>query len=67
MEDNDLFKQVLKATGCNYFPSQHAWKRQRNYMRYHVFMGKMKLSNFTARLEKLSSYLTSFPVPDNLE
>ncbi len=64
---DDDFEEAIKKLGLDYFPSVHAYRRQRNYLRYHVFMMDMTLSDFKAELRRQNNFLKYFPVPDDRE
>jgi hypothetical protein len=66
-DDDDLFREAIKKLGVDYFPSVHAYRRQRNYLRYHVFMMDTSLSDFKAELPRQNNSLKYFPVPDDCE
>jgi hypothetical protein len=66
-DDDDLFREAIKKLGVDYFPSVHAYRRQHNYLRYHVFMMDMSLSDFKAELCRQNNSLKYFPVPDDCE
>ncbi len=64
---DDDFEEAIEKLGLDYFPSVHAYRRQRNYLRYHVFMMDMTLSDFKAELRRQNNFLKYFPVPDDRE
>ena len=43
INEEDVFKEAIDRLGLNYFPSENAYRRQRNYLRYHLFMMDMSL------------------------
>jgi len=55
-EMDDLFADTIEKLGLDYFPSVHAYRRQRNYLRYHVFMIDMSLSDFKAELRRQTTF-----------
>ena len=67
VELNDDFNEAIEKLGLDYFPSVHSYRRQRNYLRYHVFMMDMSLSDFKAELRRQNNFLRYFPVPDDRE
>ena len=67
VELNDDFDEVIEKLGLDYFPSVHSYRRQRNYLRYHVFMMDMSLNDFKAELRRQNNFLRYFPVPDDRE
>lgn len=69
-EDEDVedinrvrFDEAIEQLGLRYFNSRHAYRRQRNYLRYHVFMMDMPLEDFKAELLRQNTYLQYFPIP----
>ena len=42
-----------------------AWRRQRRYMRYHLYFAQGQFRDFKVRLLELNRYLKYFPVPEN--
>jgi hypothetical protein len=44
--DDLRFEEALERLGRKYFPSKNAYRRQRNYLRFHVFMMDMPLEDF---------------------
>ena len=43
----------------------NAWRRQRRYMRYHLWFSEGQFKDFKSRLIELNRYLKFFPVPEN--
>ena len=67
VEDVELeghFNEAIERLGLDYFPSVNAYRRQRNYLRYHVFMIDMSLSDFRAELRRQNNFLKYFPIPN---
>ena len=64
---DDTFAEAIEKLGLDYFPSVHSYRRQRNYLRYHVFMMDMSLADFKAELRRQNNFLKYFPVPDDRE
>ena len=60
-EDYDEFEEILERMGRHYFPTNHAYRRQKNYLRYHVFMMDMPFKDFKAELIRQNQYLRYFP------
>ena len=44
-----------------------AWRRQRNYMRYHLHFQVGQLHEFKNRLYEMNKYLQYFPIPAGRE
>jgi hypothetical protein len=68
VEDVELvghFDEAIERLGLDYFPSENAYRRQRNYLRYHVFMIEMTLSDFRAELRRQNNFLRYFPIPND--
>lgn len=61
--DKVRFDEAIEQLGLRYFNSRHAYRRQRNYLRYHVFMMDMPLEDFKAELLRQNTYLRYFPIP----
>ena len=66
-DDEEIFQAAVEQLGRHYFPSNHAWRRQRNYLRYHLFMADMTLLEFKQRLLEMNKFLNYFPIPDDRE
>ena len=49
-ESENVFVEAIEQLGLDYFPSENSYRRQRNYLRYHVFMMDMTLSEFRTEL-----------------
>ena len=64
---NVIYQLAIEELGRFYFPTDHAWRRQRNYMRYHLFMVEGTLMEFKSRVLELSGYLPYFPPPEGRE
>ena len=63
----DRYQEAIEKLGLDYFPSVHSYRRQCNYLRYHVFMMDMSLADFKAELRRQNNFLKYFPVPDDRE
>jgi len=62
LRTDDIFAQVIEDVGKRFFPTNHAYIRQVNYMRHHLYMVKgTTLHEFKDRLLLLNSYLSYFP------
>jgi len=61
------FDEAIEQLGLTYFPSAYAYRRQRNYLRYHLFMLEMSLADFRAELRRQNNFLRYFPIPDDRE
>jgi hypothetical protein len=46
MTAEERYTQAIEELGKKYFPTEHAYRRQKSYLRYHLFMMDMKLSDF---------------------
>ena len=58
------YKNALKELTKHYFNGdENSWRRQRNYMRYHLFFNEDNFQGFLHRLKELNKYLKYFPVP----
>ncbi len=66
-DDDERFDAVIERLGLDYFATQNAYRRQRNYLRYHLFMMDMSLSDFRTELRRQNQFLRYFPVPDGRE
>ena len=58
---DEIFALVLEDVGKEFFPSDHAYLRQVNYMRHHLHMVNTTLHEFVDRLLVLNSFLPYFP------
>ena len=68
VSEDQKWKSGIKAVQSKYFNNdQNAWKRQRNYMRFHLFFKDDNFKAFRARLLALNKYLKYFPVPTGRE
>ena len=67
MTAEDRYTEAIETLGKKYFPTEHAYRRQKSYLRYHLFMMDMKLSDFKAELLRQNTYLRYFPIPDDKE
>ena len=56
-EEAGYFDEAIARLGKDYFPSENAYRRQRNYLRYHVFMIDMTLADFRAELRRQNNFL----------
>ena len=64
VSDEQKWTAGIKAVQSKYFNNdQNAWKRQCNYMRYHLFFKDDNFKAFRARLLELNKYLKYFPIP----
>ena len=61
--DEDHFFEAIETLGLDYFANENAYRRQRNYLRYHVFMMEMPLADFKAELRRQNQFLRYFPIP----
>ena len=61
----DTYNEAIERLGHFYFGSEHAYRRQKSYLRYHVFMMEMSLVDFRAELLRQNNMLQYFPVPDD--
>ena len=62
--DDNMWETGLGAIQARYFNNdQNAWRRQRNYMRYHLYFHDTNFQVFKSRLLELNKYLKYFPVP----
>ena len=55
LDGHVVFEETVDRLGRRYFTSQHAYRRQQNYLCYHLFMMEM------------NNYLRYFPIPDDRE
>ena len=63
-EKQQWIKDALKAVSKGVFNDDaSAWRRQRNYMRYHISFEVGGLKEFYNRLYEINKYLKYFPVP----
>jgi hypothetical protein len=67
INDEDKFDEAIARLGARYFPTDHPYRRQRNYLRYHLFIMDMQLCDFKAELLRQNNYLRYFPVPEDRE
>ena len=67
INDEDKFDEAIARLGARYFPTDHPYGRQRNYLRYHLFIMDMQLCDFKAELLRQNNYLRYFPVPEDRE
>ena len=65
-QDNE-FDEAIERLGLDYFASANAYRRQRNYLRYHIFMMDMTLNDFRTELRRQNNFLRYFPIPDDRE
>ena len=61
--DEDNLNEAIEQLGLDYFPSANSYRRQRNYLRYHLFMLEMPLADFRAELRRQNNFLRYFPIP----
>ena len=61
--DEETFEEAIERLGLDYFPSSNSYRRQRNYLRYHLFMMEMPLADFRAELRRQNNFLRYFPIP----
>ena len=66
-ESENHFEEAIEQLGLDYFATENAYRRQRNYLRYHVFMIDMSLSDFRAELRRQNLFLRYFPIPSDRE
>ena len=64
-DPEDTYSEAIERLGQFYFGSEHAYRRQKSYLRYHVFMMEMSLADFRAELLRQNNMLQYFPVPDD--
>jgi hypothetical protein len=68
-EDEDLrrygHQEAMEKLGLTISQASIHTGRQRNYLRYHVFMMDMSLADFKAELRRQNNFLKYFPVPDD--
>ena len=67
LDGHVVFEETVDRLGRRYFTTQHAYRRQRNYLRYHLFMMEMKFRDFKTELLRQNNYLRYFPIPDDRE
>ena len=60
-----IFNEAVEKMGRFYFGSQHAYRRQKSYLRYAVFMMEMPLDDFRAELSRQNNMLRYFPIPND--
>ena len=65
MQPQDVFDETIQARSKDYFGSEHAYRRQKQYLRYHVFMMEMSLADFRAELLRQNRMLAHFPIPED--
>ena len=65
--DENYFDEAIEQLGLDYFATENSYRRQRNYLRYHVFMIDMTLSDFRAELHRQNLFLRYFPIPSDRE
>ena len=58
---DQVFELIMDDLGRNYFPVEHAYRRQVSYMRHYLVLGKETVREFSARLWELNNYLPYFP------
>jgi hypothetical protein len=63
----EMFSEAIERLGRRYFDSDYAYRRQRNYLRYHVFMLDMNYKEFKEELLRQNTYLRYFPIPPDRE
>jgi transposase InsO family protein len=61
--DDENLEEAIELLGLDYFPSPNSYRRQRNYLRYHLFMMEMPLADFRAELRRQNNFLRYFPIP----
>ena len=61
--DENILAEALVQLGLDYFPSPNSYRRQRNFLRYHLFMMEMPLADFRAELRRQNNFLRYFPIP----
>jgi transposase InsO family protein len=57
----EVFALIMDDVGRNYFPVEHAYRRQVSYMRHYLVLGNNTVREFAARLRELNNYLPYFP------
>jgi hypothetical protein len=61
-DDNDLFNEIIDDVAKEFFPVNHAYRRQIFYMKYHLFIGgKTGVRDFIARVHRINSCIPYFP------
>ena len=56
LKDHNVICQLaIKELGRYYFPMDHTWRRQRNYMCYHLFMVEGTLMDFKSHVLELKT------------
>ena len=55
-------KGIVELTKYVFNDDVNAWRRQRNYMRYHLFFLEGNFKEFRSRIEELNRYLPYFPL-----
>ena len=61
LSSDEVFDLTMDDLGRNYFPVEHAYRRQVSYMRHYLVIGKETVREFSARLRELNNYLPYFP------
>ena len=61
--NQQVFELIMDDLGCNYFPVEHAYRRQVSSYTQHylVLLGKETVHEFGAHLQELNNYLLYFP------
>ena len=59
--DETILAEAIEQLGLDYFPSPYSYRRQRNYLRYHLFMMEMPLADIHAELRHQNNFLHFFP------
>ena len=49
--DEKNLEEAIELLGLDYFPSPNSYRRQHNYLRYHLFIMEMPLADFRAESE----------------
>lgn len=62
---DETYNEAIAQMGRFYFGSPHAYRRQKSYLRYNVFMMDMSLADFRAELLRQNNMLRYFPIPDD--
>jgi hypothetical protein len=66
LSSEEVFALIMDDLGRNYFPVEHAYRRQVSYMRHYLVLGKNTVREFAARLRELNNYLPYFLVKKQL-
>ena len=61
LNSEQVFELIMDDVGRNFFPVEHAYRRQVSYMRHFLVLGKETVREFSARLQELNNYLPYFP------